>query len=267
MLGLVTASLVSATPARAEPVRVTADVAPDPVRLPGGSADYQLRFENGPVARQVSVEIEVPAWTRGRQPPFGGPLRERFVRLEGGAVVRSTQTVFADYAAGTCVRGGESTTARVELDLLPGASSVLHLRYQLVDPFRDTPLGLQLRVGGATDDGSAIVLTPAPRVVGRFGLPIRLDRVRRGPRAIRVRGTTDPSLAGRRMQILLDRPQWRRPKVARRVRIGAGGRFAARVPARGAGEYEVSARYGGDRRFVEDSSCLTTLTPGPVPRG
>lgn len=274
---VLTVCLTSSSPAEA----VTFEASTSPAEVAFGSTrevTYRIDMVGGPVDEVVDFQQSPPSWPHPVARP-GTPAYPIGTSLEGpgdlmpgpiavvsppalasrGLILRCGGGVFASPEFG-------ARTAKVRLPA--GARSTLVMTWQLsnLPPFPSTDY--RPRVTAASGGQTQTVVLPQPRVVGPTGVSLRLlgDPPGRAGRTLRIRGRTDPALAGERISLRLVGPvsARREPAVVAtpgrfrtvaRVRVDRLGRFEYRWrPSRG-GFYGAYPVYLGKPGILRDRAC------------
>jgi hypothetical protein len=247
-----------AAPTAASAVAVHASWAPAVIHgPPPWTATYSLELDAGPVDEDVSVTTS-------------GAL----VGVTGGANLVSDAAVYSDYiAAEGCspVLPWQSVELfhSIRLELPAGTASVVTMSIAR-SGFPATTDNLSYEFGvdtigpDETTSDPIRVSLPGPKIALPRRPPLKLRSpdvprygalVEHGP--VRIRGTTDPRLAGQRVELLYTANiSWiGRPQPIAQVRVRKDGSFGHRWTPPGSGRYSVGARYRSqDSRFASTVS-------------
>ena len=217
---------------------------------------------------RFELRIRLPCFTAGCAGPAGYVLDEVGSRLLGPGTA-TLQNMTSDYAFGTCVRGSSSATVGGSFSLPANTTTALVLRYRPLRPWDVTSYRIRFTVGGGNQARRRSILSGEPqRAKRRRGVRFALSGTRPGsgllPRRspVRVVGTTERSLAGRKVRLRFRHTRaqfatsWPRATRWPRSALIAGARFplllaTRRFPA----PTRCSRPYAGDRTRVRDSSC------------
>lgn len=148
---------------------------------------FHVVLRTGAQAERVAVAYDSPAYAVTGE-PVGGPLQDLVPKVSGaGSIDFVTDLPAFDAGRGDiCFRGRMPRTESVRVSLPPSSTTVLRLRFRLRLPYPGMNFGLSLRVSSLDSankvTGREDLRLPAPRLLGRVGVPIRFGalRLRRG---------------------------------------------------------------------------------------
>jgi hypothetical protein len=240
-------------------------------------------------AERFAFGFRTPRFARvDGYPVEGSPLRftADTLDLRGGTLLgaASIGRGFAACAAGVAAHGGDFEARSWDVEIPAGgvATAVLPFAILPVAPWPDTSYGMSFTALRTLNSGASgsledevVVDAGGPVITGPRGVQIRLASsprgglagrrgsplVRRG-RAIALRGSTRPRLAGATLRLTVRRVA---PGggVARRVvevRTDRDGRFARRLRLSRRGTYAIGAAYRSTRPdLVSDYACPMTF--------
>jgi hypothetical protein len=264
-----------AAPATAQTVRM------DPDELHIGSTDA-VTFHFSLPAGTYTVTAEVPGFVRGARAfgssnplvPSGTPFTPAGPpAVSAGATVRGGEPGTAGLG-NVCRRGYDMPANAFATVTMPEGGGTMAWGYWLSMAQRWASTDYRVTFRVRAQDGTTVVLRPAPPVVrGRFGTRFGL-RVRRARRGYVVTGATEPPLRRGRVGIMTARAldtagvipnfpgDFTRGKTIATLRTDSLGRFRYRwLPLRNryyalwAGTFETRARRG-------DSSCPLRIDTG-----
>lgn len=284
-LGLSTAALALLsllTPGAAAEVSVSATALPPQVVFPAvREVTYRVELRTGSSSEELIINEDPPSWATRRDVRPSLPARHTASNLEGPGelIVGALAAVSVPYQprAGLVLQCDDRphsglTITSQRLRLPAHSTSVLVARWELSrrPPFSFTDYRPRLTLIG---DGAARAISlPKPQIVGPVGVPMRL--LRDGPgrvgRTQRLRGRTDPALAGQVIVLRLFGPVSARARTIvprtqqfrtlARVRVDRLGHFDFRWRPRRGGLYGAYPAYLGqspDR--LRDRGCPVLL--------
>lgn len=269
------AAAVPAAPA-AEPA-FSVSQSPDAVAFPGSSEiAFRLSMTGGSAESRFRVDVRAPTYGRGLRAegsPLGPAHGSDRVELSGDARMEDLTSFEALPACSpeeNLFHGAEPESYRTELVLPAGGRAVLTVRYRFggFAPWPGMRLAPIFAIGSrrfqswgprlrARRTGVRIDLRTTPASAPRPGADADTPSVPLG-RAIRIRGRTEPRLAGHWISL---RTGHRPADAFARVRTNSRGRFSYwwRPPRRGG--YSLWAFYRSQASHVlSDHACPRAIT-------
>ncbi len=253
----VTAAALLFAPAAGAEVRFDAETTPPQIRSSSpDEVTYRIRIQTDAAPAEFRIAEEPPTWATRADVRPGTPARHIGSELEGpGRLIFAT--VHGDpgplparaglILPGNVPIGSGPMITDQRLSIPAHSSSTLVSRWTLSQhpPFSFTDYRPVLRAEGTGI--SQRIMLPKPRIVGPTGVPLRLlrDGPRRAGRTQRIRGRTDPQLAGQTIVLRLFGPvSWDDPTVVPKTQ---DFRTLARVKVNRLGYYDVDwkPRHGG----------------------
>lgn len=280
-LGVTALALLLAPGAGAE---VRFDAVTTPPEIGFGSPDevtYRIEIRTGATPAEFRIADDPPSWGTRRDVRPGAPARHTGSELEGPGELTiaavSAATPALPLRAGLVLSCGEridsGLTITGEMLRIPARStSTLTSRWSLseIPPFAFTDYRPVLRAEGPGI--SQRIDLHKPRIVGPVGVPLRLlrDGPRRAGRTQRIRGRTDPQLAGRTVVLRLFGPVSWRDRTAvpgtqdfstlARVKVNRLGYYDYRWKPRHGGQYGAYPSFLGKEGFrLRDHGCPIPL--------
>ncbi|MEJ7824879.1 MAG: hypothetical protein WKF48_05595 [Solirubrobacteraceae bacterium] len=280
-LGSIAAALLFAPGAGAE-VRFNAVTTPPEIGF-GSPVEVTFRIEirTGATPAEFEIAEDPPSWGTRRDVRPGAPARHTGSELEGPGELTIAAVVAAIAApplrAGLLLSCGERIDSGLTINggmlRIPARStSTLISRWSLSEspPFGFTDYRPVLKAKGSGI--SQRIDLPKPRIVGPVGVPLRLlrDGPRRAGRTQRIRGRTDPQLAGRTVVLRLFGPVgWRDRTVVpdtqdfrtlARVKVNRLGYYDYRWKPRHGGQYGAYPSFlGKEGSRLRDHGCPIPL--------
>jgi hypothetical protein len=264
LLVLIPSSATATATATAAPVTFSYSVSTHSLRYHGAGTKASIKLRTGSSAQTVSLGLQPSRWQD--RDMLGSPLQTFDQRVTGaGRITGTFASSCCDVAAGVsiCRRGGSPDTGNgIDLALPADSTTTVSYRVRLAAPPWPAPIYLGVAVGvpATAQDSSQISyyhLGPEQFTIrGRTGVQIHLAAIAGARRegnasypvvaagdTITIAGTTNPKVAGARLQIGYAATTSRRQGAVGTVTTDRRGAFRIAWKPPASGTYTITSAY------------------------